>query len=342
MKIIQCYDKLNKNGGAQTIVVRLHELFLSKNIETFIVGMHEYENTVIKSDVSKCYYRKFNFSVLKILKNSIFLSHSRKMTTLFVILNFVFRLKMTIVHIAHTIHDDKKIFTIFPKNIIAVSNSVKLNLINYFNIDESRIQVIYNGIKDQKRNFTKLNSFNTDQIKILFIGRIEELKQQVLVVKKLKNCLNNNIKIDFVGDGDQVEELINEIRNQTTENFRYLGYSNNILEMIPNYHFVMLFSKKEGLGLTLIESCMLGVPIITRGTSGCEACAEICINDFNGFIVNNFEDLCYKLNDLSNLSKESYWTLCLNARRQYEENFRIETMYEHYMSYLKRINKCAE
>lgn len=342
MKIIQCYDKLNKNGGTQKVIVQLHELFLSNNIETFVLGTNEYRDIVVKPEVSEYHYRKFNFSTIKILKNSIFLSHSRKMTTLFIILNFILRLKMTVVHIAHTIYDDKKHFTIFPENIIAVSNSVKSNLVDYFNLDESKIQVIYNGIKDQKTDSTTVRSFDTDQINILFIGRIEELKQQVSIVKKLKNRINHNVKIDFVGDGDQVDELVSEISNQTAVNFAYLGYTKDILKMIPNYHFVMLFSKKEGLGLTLIESCMLGVPIITRGENGCEACSEICINDFNGFIVNNFEDLLNRINNLSNLSQESYFNLCLNSRKQYEEHFKIEKMYENYMSYLNSINKCVE
>lgn len=59
---------------------------------------------------------------------------------------------------AHNTFNDFRWFCWFPENIIAVSNGVKENLVNYFRLPENRITVIFNGIKDTNnvRNIRKM------------------------------------------------------------------------------------------------------------------------------------------------------------------------------------------
>jgi glycosyltransferase involved in cell wall biosynthesis len=335
MKIIQIYDKLDRHGGAQSILRTLDEYFTHQFEEVYISGLSNYDDFFYKSEISKKRYIKFSILNIFSFSNAIVISHSRKLTTLFVLMNNVLNLNSKIIHISHSIFDSKRFLTLYPKNIIAVSNAVKKNLIDYFNVPEKNVIVIYNGIKESNIYINK--KVNSDIIKIIYVARIEDVKQQIEIVENLSSKIKPNIQIDFVGDGSKVDELKIAIKRQSNDNFRYIGYSNNIIQLIENYDYVMLFSKKEGLGLTLVEGAMLGKPLISRGNNGCEACAEVCIDGFNGFITNTFDELLQVCNNLDNISKIKYEQMAINSKEVYSRNFRLNTMLEKYKKYILEI-----
>jgi glycosyltransferase involved in cell wall biosynthesis len=118
-----------------------------------------------------------------------------------------------------------------------------------------------------------------------------------------------------------------------------LPVSQNFTKLISEYHYVMLFSQKEGLGLTLVESCMVGRPVITRGNDGCEACAEVCIDQYNGFVTNTIEELEKCLNSLVKVNSQKYDELSVHAREIYNQKFQLQTMLSKYVDYLENIWK---
>ncbi|ASB49419.1 glycosyltransferase family 4 protein [Alkalitalea saponilacus] len=338
MRIIQVYDKLDRIGGAQIIIKNLHAFFLERGYTSRVAGLNNYDSFAFKNSIPVGEYAQIGLKNIKIFSDTIIVSHSRKITSLLFVLRKVFWFKYQLIHVSHSIFNDKRNFTFFPDRVIGVSNAVKKNLINYFKVNEKRIEVIYNGLTDAI-NEIDLRSYQPDQeIRILFVGRIEQVKQQLLIVEKLAGKISEKIKIDFAGSGSQEDELINVIKEKGLLNFSYIGFQNNIPQLAENYHFVMLYSEKEGLGLTLIEACMAGRPVITRGADGCEACAEICIDNHNGYITNDMESLISVLNSLGNLSKEEYYKLCRNSRKIYENKFRIELMFEKYDRLINNFN----
>lgn len=337
MKLIQIYDKMDRHGGAQSVLMQLNRYFQSKFSSAYVCSHVSYEIFYYKNNLSKNKYIKFTMKNIFLFKGATVVSHSRKTTTYLILLNKLFFLKMNIVHVAHSIFKNKKYTTLYPKNIIAVSHAVKKNLIEYFGVKEQNIAVIYNGITDAKIDNPTLE-YDKNHIKIVLIGRVEVVKQQLKIVQNLNGKISKNIHVDFVGDGSQVEELQNLIK-KSNSNFCYVGFNNDIPKLLENYHYVMLFSEKEGLGLSLIEGCMMKKPLISRGTGGCEACSEVCIDEYNGFVVNTFDELIKRLNTLQNISKEKYEAMCINARNHFEEFFREDSMVEKYVSYIFKLKE---
>ena len=173
-----------------------------------------------------------------------------------------------------------------------------------------------------------------DMIKILIAGRICDAKQQVNIVRNTKGRLNNNIYCYFVGTGEDEEKLKSEIKN--SHQYIYLGYK-NIKDIIENFDYVCLFSKNEGLGLTLIEGCMFGKPLITNDIS---PVIEINENGKTGFVFHDFNSLVSGLNSLPGPDTEKYKKLSINARHKYEKNFQEHLMISTYKDYLKRYSMC--
>lgn len=337
MKIIQVYDKLGNHGGVQKILFNLDEYLLKQGFDPYIAGAVSFNDFYFKNTINKDRY--FYLSLRNILhfRKSIVISHSRKITTFLILLNKIFHLKIKIIHVSHSIFKDKRYLTLYPKNIIAISYAVKDNLIKYFKVPKKNIQVIYNGVEDTLVNFKPISYNYNNKVKIVLIGRIEELKQQVKIVDYLSGKLNNNISIDFVGNGSQVKLLQETIKKKGKKNFKYIPFNNQVDTLIQKYHYTLLFSEKEGLGLTLIESCMVGRAIITRGNNGCKACSEICIDKYNGLISNTFDDLIKTLNNLIYISEEEYVQLCKHARKQFKEKFTKKMMFQNYLEYINKV-----
>lgn len=95
------------------------------------------------------------------------------------------------------------------------------------------------------------------------VGRIEEQKALWHVISALHLCDSNHI-VYILGDGSQLEiltELV--IKNKLTENIKFLGFIKEPLQYVNSAKALLMTSIYEGLPMVLIESMMLGTPIIS-------------------------------------------------------------------------------
>ena len=94
----------------------------------------------------------------------------------------------------------------------------------------------------------------------------------------------------------------------------------------------MLFSKNEGLPLTLIESCMYGKPLLTNNVGGN---LEILEDGGNGYKLSEFTNLHLELNKLKNISPKQYENIAINARETFLSKFTYSQMIARYQDVLK-------
>lgn len=330
-RIVTVYPDWDKVGGAQNVAIQLAKS-LNENKSSLIICQ-----TPIKQ-IEKAYtsenviFQKHSISIFRLLLDEdIILSHHRKMTTLYILLKNIFKKKFVIIHVAHNTFTNLKWGTLFPKYVIAVSNGVKQNLIDYFGLSEDRITVIFNGILDQYNHDTSLIIKHRDTIKILFAGRICPVKRQVKFVQNLQGKLNSNIEIFFAGVGEDLDLLKQTIRNDS--HFHVLGQI-DINSHMPEYDYVCLFSEKEGLPIILIEACMFGKPLLTNGIL---AVLDVNHHGKNGFVFRTWDELLKGINNLSTLSMDEYKRLSENSRNYYLNHFSQERMISEYKKLINTI-----
>ena len=162
--------------------------------------------------------------------------------------------------------------------IIAVSECTKRDLVHYFNADEQKIHVVYQGCdesfrrqatEDERQAAARL--YNLPPRYLLYLGSIEERKNLAVAVRAL-SALDQSITIIAVGKhtayADQVRALAEELG---------VGHRLTMLHNVAFRHLPALYqqadaflypSRYEGFGIPLLESLCSGTPVIAA-TGSC-------------------------------------------------------------------------
>ncbi len=162
--------------------------------------------------------------------------------------------------------------------VVAISEQTKSDLINFLNIDEAKIEVVYQGCNpmfgkpvSQKQQIEAAGKYKLPEKYILNVGTIEKRKNALTVVKALHQ---HKIDVPFVIVGRRTEyqdEIETYIAKHNMEN------QVKIYNQIPFNDFPAIYSQAslfiypslfEGFGIPIIEALSAGIPLITtRG--GC-------------------------------------------------------------------------
>lgn len=174
---------------------------------------------------------------------------------------------------------------------IAVSKAVRKHLIDDLAISKDKIRVVYNGI-DNKEFLTKEAErsdwgFKDEDYLIGILGRISEEKGHFLAIGAIAKLCSKYKNIYFLvsGKGKMEEKLRGYIEEKgIKERVKFINCSpNKFLDIID---LLLMPSKKEGFGYSIIEAFTKEVPVIGYNTGGV---AEIIKNKENGFLFYRYD-----------------------------------------------------
>lgn len=200
----------------------------------------------------------------------------------------------------------------WASSIIAVSENTKKDLMKLYNVDEKKMQVIYEGcMENDKFPMTRLdsqddplvdarrandNSNPNDKFQILntkydiqntkyllFIGRIEERKNVVSIVNAfeiLKERYKISHKLILAGKpGFGYEKIKDRIENSNcAKDVIELGYVSETekWELLKKADVFVFPSLYEGFGLPILEAQNAGVPVVASTVSSIPEVTTCC------------------------------------------------------------------
>jgi glycosyltransferase involved in cell wall biosynthesis len=201
----------------------------------------------------------------------------------------------------------------FNRRVIVVSRNLGDFISTLWNIPLNRVQVIYNGVdveeiqKGSDRSPVAVSEFHnsaaTSFLIILNIARLIPSKGVDVFLKAAAILIGNNsgegISTDesrgnppvlsdkplffIAGDGPQMPELKKMARELGIEkNVQFLGFRKDIYNLIGLADMVVLSSRSEGLGISILEALALKKPVIASNVGGIP---EIITHGKTGLLV---------------------------------------------------------
>ena len=165
---------------------------------------------------------------------------------------------------------------VFAKQIITISPQTKTDLIKFYKVPESKIEVIPLGVaKDEIRNLVEkdplwiLNKHNLTQKKyLLYLGRIETKKNVGLMIRAFyASKISQVYSLVLIGKpGVGYENVISEIKDDRVRDLGYLSKEEayTLLSQSAAFVFPSLY---EGFGMPVLEALSLGVPVISSNAA---------------------------------------------------------------------------
>ena len=196
-----------------------------------------------------------------------------------------------------SLHLRKKYVYKLATEIFANSKATKLDLVENFGVQKSKVEVIYNAVKEPM-----IGTIKVDSQKILYVGRMHASKGVRTLLEAMPLVIMEfpQIKLELVGEDRQGKEIAC-LRERVEElgigeNIFFLGNQpkEKVLEEFSGAYFTVVPSLVEAFGFVVIESFSVKTPVIGSNTSGI---AEIIRDGKDGFLFDpgNSEDLASKM-----------------------------------------------
>lgn len=180
--------------------------------------------------------------------------------------------------------------------VIAVSQETKQDVLKYFQVDEKKVSVIYNGIDLDQYKVTNdtsaLDKFGVDKTKhyVLFVGRITRQKGIIHLVNAIK-YMNSDIQVVLCAGAPDTEDIGREMKERVEavqanrKNVIWIPEMVSKEEVIQLYSHAAVFccpSIYEPFGIINIEAMACRTPVVASSVGGIK---EVVVDGETGILV---------------------------------------------------------
>ena len=301
------FTRTMKLGGTENVVLQLCEIFKplvngivvcscgGVNVEKLNeMGIKHYlipdiENKSISTMFAVC--KKIKTSV-KEERITIIHTHHR-MAAFYVSLLGLYR-NCKFINTSHNTFKNKKILTRFAyrhANLIACGEMVKKNLVEYYELSENQVTVIHNAVKPFVGEIIEdplVKKLHDEGCFVIGnIGRLSEQKGMEYYIKAIPEVIKECPQARFViaGSGED-ESKLKELSEYigADKYLTFLGYRNDVQNLMSQLDLIVLSSLWEGLPLTPIEAFSVGKTIVATAVDGTP---EVVKDSINGLLIDS-------------------------------------------------------
>lgn len=164
----------------------------------------------------------------------------------------------------------------------------KIYKINGIGIDLCKYSTIQDNLsKEYIRD--ELN-IPTDAFILTSVGEINKNKNHITIIKALQILKNDKIHYIICGQGNRIKKLKNYILKNKIKNIHFLGFREDIKEILFSSDLFVFPSKREGLGIAAIEAMSMGLPLITSNVHGIK---DYSIDGKTGYVCQPMDSLSF-------------------------------------------------
>ena len=355
LKILHITPDFNYNSGrSKSVFLTLkylkkynNSVFLATNKGDFVKNIKELEIPFLQISINK--RNPFSFfndlSVLKkfVKENNIDIVHSHHRYTDLLAKRLEKDSKIKAVTTVHNIVYDKKILSYKISNIIAVSNSIKEHLINYYKKSPDSISVIYNFVEPEKRDLLSGKKELSEKYKINnkfligYAGRLNYKEKGVDVLLESFKIFNNKYPetaLMLIGDGDDKNIALEFVQSNNLPVI-FINTVENISNYLDLLDVFVLPSRFEACPNVILEAGIMKKPVIASNAGGIP---EIIKDKINGLLFEKDrpKELSEKLEMLYN-NIELRKKLAENLYSEIKNNFNADKTISELINYYNNL-----
>ena len=138
--------------------------------------------------------------------------------------------------------------------------------------------------QEERHELRKSLGIKDDDFVMIFPARLDKNKNQILLIEFMKRVLKKYSNVHLLLPGvDETNGFCEKIIvEEKITNIHLLGYRKDIPKLLKISDLALSSSKREGLGLNLIEAIYCGLPVLALDNRGHR---DIIVNGQNGYII---------------------------------------------------------
>jgi len=233
---------------------------------------------------------------------------------------------------------------------IAVSYEIATQLIKR-GISQKKITIIKNGVNpfsmdarvsDRKRYRHQIRAelnIAEDAIIIGSLGRLVKVKGYPEIIQIFAEFFHQSPQKPYlliVGGGQEEKNLKNLVQQKNLSEFvRFVGFQKDPFPYLYAMDAMLFAPKAEALGISILESMNVGIPVIAKKVGGIR---ELIMDEYNGNIKSTKTDIVASLTDLF-LTPDKQRAFVENGYSMIQQYFANQIMIEKTANVYKNIKK---
>ncbi|MEW5768357.1 MAG: glycosyltransferase [bacterium] len=166
----------------------------------------------------------------------------------------------------------------FGGKVVAVSESMRDDLVREGNLERDKIMVIHNGIDVKNIELgdggqIKREEFKVDTSSLVIgaVGTLRPVKGYEYLVRAMPLILESlpQVRLVFIGDGESADEL-KEITEHLglQDSVLFLGRRKYAQRLMNGFDVLAVSSLSEGLSMVILEAMSVSVPVVATKVGG--------------------------------------------------------------------------
>jgi glycosyltransferase involved in cell wall biosynthesis len=166
---------------------------------------------------------------------------------------------------------------------VAVSDETARAAVAQHDAPSRRMHTILNGIRLDRyapdpdvRAAMRVELGVGDAWVVGTVGRLDPIKNQVMMIRALAPRLSSRLRLVIVGDGPLRDELAAEVARLPEPRWVVLaGRRMDVPRVMAAFDVFALSSRSEGLPLAILEAMAVGLPVASTGVGGIPGVVEV-------------------------------------------------------------------